>query len=415
MQPEQPDLTAVAPAYDLFSPQFKADPFPTLAAMRQDAPIYGHVARNGSTIWYITRYDDVLEVLRDNERFVKDVAHTLLPEELERKRPSTLTQRLINENMLFADPPDHTRLRALVNQAFTPRRVEENAPRVQAIADTLIDRVVAAKQMDLIADFALPLPTIVITDLLGIPAADRELVADWSQAIIAPGRHGLTFSARKRKVRAFVAYLQELFAERQRQPEDDLISALVNAEEAGERLNQAELSSMVALLLVTGHETTVNLIGNGVLALLRHPDQLARVKAGDEKGVETAVEELLRFDGPVETSTTRWVRRDVVYKGCLMRRGDVVRVVLAAANRDESQFPAADTLDVCRNSNRHLAFGHGIHYCLGAPLARLEGKIALQTLFGRLPNLRTAVPPAELSWRSGVLFRGLERLPLSWD
>ncbi|MBP6472222.1 MAG: cytochrome P450 [Chloroflexi bacterium] len=413
MQPEQPDLTAVAPEYDLFSPKFKANPFPTFATMRAEAPIYAHVARNGSTIWYITRYDDVIEVLKDNERFVKDVAHTLLPEELERKRPSTLSQRLINENMLFADPPDHTRLRALVNQAFTPRRVEENAPRVQAIADSLVDRVVAAKQMDLIADFALPLPTIVITDLLGIPAVDRELVADLSQAIIAPGRHGLTFSARKRKVRAFVAYLQELFAERQRRPQDDLISALVGAEEAGERLNSAELSSMVALLLVTGHETTVNLIGNGVLALLRHPEQVELVKG--EVGVETAVEELLRFDGPVETSTTRWVRRDVVYKGCQMRRGDVVRVVLASANRDESQFAQADKLDVCRANNRHLAFGHGIHYCLGAPLARLEGKIALQTLFGRLPNLRTAVPPAQLSWRSGVLFRGLERLPLAWD
>lgn len=413
MQPKQ--ATAVAPEYDLFSPHFKADPFATFAAMRQDAPIYAHVARNGSTIWYITRYEDVVDVLKDNERFVKDVRRTLLPEELVKKRPSTLSQRLINENMLFADPPDHTRLRALVNQAFTPRRVEQNAPRVQAIADALIDQVIAGKQMDLIADFALPLPTIVITDLLGIPEADRAEVQDWSQAIIAPGRHGLTFSARKRKVRAFVAYLQELFAERQRQPQDDLISALVCAEEGGERLSPAELSSMVALLLVTGHETTVNLIGNGLLALLAHPDQLALVKAGEEKGVETAVEELLRFDGPVETSTTRWVRRDVVYKGHQMHRGDVVRVVLASANRDESQFPAADKLDVCRGGSRHLAFGHGIHYCLGAPLARLEGKIALQTLFGRLPNVRLAVPAAELAWRSGVLFRGLERLPLLWD
>ncbi|MBK8987698.1 MAG: cytochrome P450 [Chloroflexi bacterium] len=382
--------------------------------MRRDAPIYAHVARDGSTIWYVTRYDDVLDVLKDNDLFVKDVRRTLLPQELAAKRPSNLSQRLINENMLFADPPDHTRLRALVNQAFTPRRVEQNAPRIQAIADGLVDRVIAAGRMDLIADFALPLPTIVITDLLGIPEPDREMVADWSQAIIAPGRHGLTFSARKRKVRAFVAYLQALFAERQRRPQDDLISALVVAEEAGERLSEAELSSMVALLLVTGHETTVNQIGNGVLALLRQHDQLALLKAGDERGVETAVEELLRFDGPVETATTRWVRRDVVYQGHQMHRGDVMRVVLASANRDENHFAAADNLDVCRGNNRHLAFGHGVHYCLGAPLARLEGKIALRTLFIRLPDLRLA-PDAELAWRSGVLFRGLERLPLVWE
>jgi cytochrome P450 PksS len=168
---------------------------------------------------------------------------------------------------------------------------------------------------------------------------------------------------------------------------------------------------MVALLLVTGHETTVNLIGNGVLALLRHPEQLALVKQGD--GVETAVEELLRFDGPVETSTTRWVRRDVVYKGFAMKRGDIVRVVLSSANRDACHFHNPDDLDVTRANNRHLAFGHGIHYCLGAPLARLEGKIGLKTLFGRFPDLRLAVPESELVWRSGVLFRGLERLPVT--
>jgi cytochrome P450 len=166
--------------------------------------------------------------------------------------------------------------------------------------------------------------------------------------------------------------------------------------------------------LVTGHETTVNLIGNGVLALLRHPAELARL-VGGEVGWETAVEELLRYDGPVETSTTRWVRRDVVYKGHAMRRGDVVRVVLASANRDEGQFVCPDTLDVGRVANRHLAFGHGIHYCLGAPLARLEGKIALPTLFRRLPNLRLVAPPEQLAWRSGVLFRGLVSLPLAWD
>lgn len=407
--------TTIDPAdlhYDLFSSQFKADPFPTFADLREQDPIYPHIAPDGSTIWYISRYDDVVDVLKDNESFVKNKRNTLLPEEIKPNQTPTFMYRLINENMLFSDPPDHTRLRGLVNQAFTPRRIEQMAPRIQAIADALLDKVADHGEMDLIADFALPLPTIIITDMLGIPEADRDEVQDWSQAIIAPGRHGLSYKDRRRKVRTFVEYLQDLFTERQRQPQDDLTTALVQAEEAGERLSVPELSSMVALLLVTGHETTVNLIGNGVLALLKHPDQLALVKQGE--GLETAVEELLRYDGPVETSTTRWVRRDVVYKGHEMKRGDVVRVVLASANRDGCQFHDADKLDVTRKQNKHLAFGHGIHYCLGAPLARVEGKIALQTLFGRFPDLRLAVEASDLEWRSGVLFRGLKRLPLMW-
>ncbi|MFO7681799.1 MAG: cytochrome P450 [Chloroflexota bacterium] len=417
MQPDDSLKTAVSPAYDLFSPHFKADPFPTFAALRRDDPIYPHIAPDGSTIWYISRYEDAVDALKDNEHFVKDRRNTLEQKERGQAHTSSFMQRLINENMLFSDPPDHTRLRALVNQAFTPRRVEQMAPRLQIIADNLLDRAAPHGEMDLIADFALPLPTILITELLGIPQADRDEVQDWSQAIIAPGRHGLTYSARKRKVRTFVQYLQELFAERRLNPQDDLTTALAaakvaGAEEGGERLTEAELSSMVALLLVTGHETTVNLIGNGALALLRHPAQLAWMKENGRW--ETAVEELLRYDGPVETSTTRWVRQDVDYKGHAMKRGDVVRVVLTAANRDGCQFHQPDDLDLSRTPNRHLAFGHGIHYCLGAPLARLEGVIALQTLFGRFPDLRLAVPEADLKWRSGVLFRGLERLPLIW-
>jgi cytochrome P450 len=415
MQTEK--LRAQDPQYDLFSRQFKANPFPTYADMRQHHPIYPHIAPGGSTIWYISQYDDVVEALKDNETFVKNKKNTLLPAEIGPHQTPPFMQRLINENMLFSDPPDHTRLRGLVNQAFTPRRIEQMTPRIQAIADDLLAQVADRGEMDLIADFALPLPTIIITNMLGIPDADRDEVQNWSQAIIAPGRHGLSYKDRRRKVRAFVDYLQDLFDERQQRPQDDLTTALVAAEiagteKSGERLSVPELSSMVALLLVTGHETTVNLISNGVLALLKHPEQLDLVKVGEEW--ETAVNELLRYDGPVETATTRWVRRDVVYKGHAMKRGDVVRVVLSSANRDSCPFHNPDELDVTRENNKHLAFGHGIHYCLGAPLARVEGKIALQTLFGRFPDLRLAMPEAELKWRSGVLFRGLERLPLTW-
>lgn len=377
--------------------------------MRQDDPIYAHRSPGGGTIWYITRFEDVTAVLKDTDHFVKDVRNTL-PPDAQKPRKSSLN-RLINENMLFADPPDHTRLRALVNQAFTPRRVEQLAERVQHITDELLAAIAPAAEADLIASFALPMPVRIIAELLGIPPADQVQVADWSQAIISPGSRNLNYSARKRKVRAFVAYLQEMFALRQQKPQDDLISALVQAEEAGERLNEAELSSMVALLLVTGHETTVNLLGNGALALLNHPDQLTILRERPELW-ETAVEELLRFDGPVETSTTRWVREDFEFMGQQMRRGDVVRVVLASANRDASQFAHPDVLDVTCPDNRHLAFGMGIHYCLGAPLARLEGKIGLKTLFNTFPNLCLAMPADQLAWRSGVLFRGLKQLPV---
>lgn len=397
--------------FDLFSRKFKKNPFPTFARMRGEAPIYANVAPSGVVTWYITAYEDVLDVLKDNERFVKDVQQTVPPAERPSQRRPSIHQR-INQNMLFSDPPDHTRLRALVNQAFTPRRVDQMKPRIQQISDQLLDQVNAGF-MDVIAEYALPLPVIVICEMLGIPAADQADVADWSQAIISPGSRGLNYRARKKKVRRFVDYLRQMFVDRQQQPQDDLVTALVQAEMAGDKMNEAELSSMVALLLVTGHETTVNLIGNGTLALLQNRDQLALLQV-NEAMWETAVEELLRYDGPVETSTTRWVRADMTYKGRPMQRGDVVRVVLASANRDGCHFTEPDNLDVTRSENKHLAFGHGIHYCLGAPLARLEGHIALQTLFSRFPGLQLAQPAETLQWRSGVLFRGLETLPVAW-
>ncbi len=394
-------------AYDLFSRDFKACPHATFATMRRDDPIYGHRDRNGQTMWYVTRYEDVVAIMRD-PRFIKDVSRV---NPNHGKRTPTLT-KAINQNMLFSDPPDHTRLRSLVNQAFTPRRVEQMGPAIQATCNQLIDQFITEGTTDLIASYALPLAVIVISDLLGVPESDREHVAEWSQSIISPGGRGLKSSERKRQMRRFVDYLDAMFTSRQKQPQDDLVSALVQAEEAGERLNAQELSSMVALLLVTGHETTVNLIGNGVLALLQHPDQLAKLRDNRDLA-ESAVEELLRFDGPVETSTTRWVGENLEYGGYQMRKGDIMRVVITSANRDETVFDDPDTLDLTREANRHLQFGMGIHYCLGAPLARLEGRIGIMTLLDRLPQL-ALVDSAELSFRPGVLFRGLHTLPVTW-
>lgn len=309
--------------FDLFSSRFKADPFPTFDAMRREAPVYAHLAPDGRTIWYVTRYDDVAAVLKDDRHFCKDVRHS----RDEAAGPGAGRRGAadpINTNMLFSDPPEHTRLRALVNQVFTPRRVAAMAGSIQATADELLDRAAAAGEMDLIGAYALPVPVIAICDLLGVPPADRDDVAGWSQAIISPGSRGLNYSARKQRVRAFVHYLRGLFAERRAAPRDDLITALVHAEEAGDRLIEDELFSMVALLLVTGHETTVNLIGNGALALLRHPAAVTELREQPELW-PAAVEELLRFDGPVETSTSRWVREDVEFGGHTFHRGDLVR------------------------------------------------------------------------------------------
>ena len=404
---------------DLFSPAFKADPFPTYAALRAAHPVYPHATRgraardhsapDGRTIWYVTRYDDVAAGLKDEEAFCKNPGNVDLTGP---RRPVRSAQNF-NDNMLFSDPPDHTRLRALVGQAFTPRRVAGMGERIREMAENLLDRMAAAGAADLIAAYARPLPVVVISDLLGIPAADRETVSDWSQAIISPGSRGLNYSARKHKIRAFVHYLRDLFVRRLADPRDDLISDLVRAEDAGDRLNEAELFSMVALLLITGHETTVNLIGNGALALLRHPEQRERLRVNPGLW-PSAVEELLRYDGPVETSTTRWVRRDTSFRGHAMRAGDVMRPVITSANRDPAHFIRPDELDIGRADNRHLAFGLGAHYCLGASLARLEGSIALGSLLERLPDIRLAIPAGQLAWRSGVLFRGLHRLPVAW-
>ena len=400
--------------FDLFSPEFKLDPFPTFARMRRDAPVYGHEAPNGTTIWYITRYDDVLAVLRDETNFCKDPRNTGIPTVSGSASRKTPMHRLINENMLFSDPPDHTRLRSLVSQAFTPQRIEQQSSFISDVTNDLIDRLQFAQEVDLINSFALPMPVFVISRLLGIPDEDRDDVALWSQAIISPGSRNLNYSARKQRVQAFIRYLNQIFAQRTAEPQDDLISALIHAEEAGDRLSDFELSSMVALLLVTGHETTVNLIGNGALSLLQHPDQLALLQENPDLW-NSAVEELLRYAGPVETSTSRWACQDIQFGGKLIRRGDLVRVVLASANHDPAQFSAPEELRVNRTDNRHLAFGYGAHYCLGAPLARLEARIALRTLFERLDGLRLSSPGDELAWRAGVLFRGLERLPIQWD
>ncbi|HEU4848503.1 MAG TPA: cytochrome P450 [Rubrobacteraceae bacterium] len=401
------------PRVDLFDPSFKADPYPTYAKLRSSAPVYRAALPDGRGVWLITRYDDVLAVLKD-QRFVKDWRGALTPEQLAQVPPIPEVMKPLSQNMLDTDPPDHERLRALVSKAFTPRLIERLRPRVQAISDGLLDAVQDRGEMDLIDDYAFPLPITVIAELLGVPAEDRNNFREWSDAAVS-GNASQEYMEQILipHMQAFTDYLRALFEEKRSNPKDDLVSALVRAEEAGDRLSEDELLGMVFLLLVAGHETTVNLIGNGVLALLQHPDQLRKLKE-DPSLIKPAVEELLRYDGPVETSTERFAREDVEIGGQVIPRGEMVLVVLAAADHDPERFPDPDELDITRTDNRHLAFGKGIHHCLGAPLARMEGQIAISTLLRRMPNLRLKGSPESLSWRPGMILRGLRGLPVEF-
>ena len=401
------------PRVDLLDPVFKANPYPTYARLRSTAPVHRAELPDGRGVWLITRYDDVLAVLKD-ERFVKDWRKVLTPEQLAQIPPIPPVMEPLSRNMLDTDPPDHERLRALVSRAFTPRLVERMRPRVQAIADGLLNAVQERGEMDLIDDYAFPLPITVIAELLGVPAEDRNSFREWSDAAVS-GNATQEYLEQILipHMTAFTDYLRALFEEKRKNPEDDLVSALVRAEEAGDKLSEHELLGMVFLLLVAGHETTVNLIGNGVLALLQHPDQLRQLKE-EPSLIKPAVEELLRYDGPVETSTERFAREDVDMGGMVIPKGEMVLVVLAAADHDPERFADPDELDITRADNRHLAFGKGIHHCLGAPLARMEGQIAISTLLRRMPDLRLKGSLDSLSWRPGLILRGLRGLPVEF-
>ena len=396
--------------YDLYSADFKVDPYPIFAAMRRDDPLLHQVGMDGETyLWFATRYADVERVLTSDGPFARDFrAHGR-----EFPIPDPAIDDLVNNHMLNKDGADHRRLRGLVTQAFTPRRVRDMRPRVQAIADELLDSVEAWGAMDLVADYAFHLPTIVILEMMGIPPDDRDKFRAWSNAVIMPAMTPDSFETFMHEMGAFLAYLRSLFAERRVAPAGDLVSALIHAEEAGDRLSEGELFGMVMLLIVAGHETTVNLIGNAMVALWHHPDQLARLRA-DPGLMPVAVEEFLRYDGSVERAFTRFITYDSVIGGQALAAGEMIVPILAAANHDPAVFADPDRLDITRSPNPHLGFGKGAHYCLGAPLARLEAEVALNTLLRRLPELRPAVPLESLTRRLSPTFRSLEKLPVRW-
>ena len=400
-------MTSSEVLFDPFLPEFNADPYPFYHRLREADPVH----HSPLGFWVLTRYDDCVMVLRD-PRFGRAGFEGLL----ESVYGNTVERGRLPTSMLFRDPPDHTRLRGLVSRAFTPRVVEGLRPRIQQIVDGLLDRVQGAGRMEVISDLAYPLPVTVISEMLGVPEGDRERIKQWSadiarslDAIGLPTDPEIVDRGRTGR-HAIGDYFRSLIPERKKRPRGDLLSLLIEAEEQGDKLSEGELLATCVLLYIAGHETTVNLIGNGLLALLRHPKELERLRDAPSL-IQSAVEELLRYDGPVQR-TARITNADVELAEHKIPKGSMVVPVIGAANRDPAHFPDPDRLDVSRPDNRHIAFGFGIHFCLGAPLARLEGQITLGTLLHRLPRLALSTERPE--WRESQVLRGLKALPVSF-
>ena len=388
--------------FDPLSPEFRLNPYPTYDLLRQHVPIFFW---DRWQFYFLSRYDDCTTLLRDNR-----LGHGELSEEWTSESQKDLA-RLQKDWVLFKNPPDHTRLRSLVFKAFTPRMVEQLRATIQAITDRLLDQVQHKGELDLIADLAYPLPVTVIAEMLGIPRDDQEQFQEWSNALARSldlTDVAAVYDTASQAAAAFTNYLAQLADERRHHPQNDLLSALVAVEEEGERLTANELYATSSFLFVAGHETTINLIGNGMLALLRHPDQFKLLKKNSGL-VKTAVEEFLRYDSPVQM-TSRLVLEDMQYKDHTFSRGTQVSFLLGAANHDPERFVLPGQLDITRQKNQHLSFGGGIHYCLGAPLARLEGEIAFTTLLRRMPTVRLATETPE--YNDNYLLRGLKSLPL---
>lgn len=412
MDPVLRDPGSSEPATELFDALARetlSDPYPIYARLREG----GRVQRSPVGTWWILGYDEAVTILRDHDRFSVEHRARLEGAESGERLGPTPQERGMENVMLFRDPPDHTRLRGLVSKAFTPRVVESMRARIHAIVEDLIDAIEPGGRMDVIADFAYPLPVTVIAEMLGIPHEDRDSFKQWS-AQIAPILDPIIGDEILFKVAeaglALSAYFDELVRERRAHPRKDLVSELIRAEDEGERLSEEELRATLILLLVAGHETTMNLIGNGLLALLGHPEQAARLRT-DPSLARTAVEELLRYDGPVHL-TARSAREDVEVGGQTIAEGELAVCFLGAANRDPAQFEDPDRLDITRDPNRHLAFSAGAHFCVGATLARVEGRIAFETLLRRLPGLRLAGDDPE--YRETITLRGLKALTVTF-
>ncbi|MGW1891436.1 cytochrome P450 family protein [Streptomyces sp. NPDC002004] len=385
--------------------EFTRDPYPVYAGLRARGPVHRVRMPEGPDAWLVVGYEQGRAALADPR----------LSKEWRRASPDLGVQPVTpGVSMLSSDTPVHTRLRKLVAREFTVRRVEGLAPRVQRMTDELLDAMLAAedRRADLVEALSFPLPMSVICDLLGVPFLDRERFRAWSNVAVSATDE----AARTAAAKEMGAYLPRLLDEKRAHPGDDLMSALIHtADEDGDRLTGDELLGMSWLLLVAGHETTVNLISNGVLALLTHPEQMAALRADFDGLIDKAVEEMLRYDGPVETPTYRFTTEPLDIGGTTIPGGgELVLIAMADADRDPARFDEPARFDIRRDARGHVAFGHGIHHCLGAPLARLEARIAIRSLLDRFPGLSLDISPAAITWRTGMLIRGPERLPVRW-
>lgn len=408
-------MTAPPDPPELFDRTFVDDPYPAYAWLRAHSPVHRTRLPNGVDAYLVTRYEDVKAVLAD-PRLSKNAATSFPGWKPGRTGIPGEHRSGIAAHLLNLDPPDHTRLRRLVAKAFTPRRVADFEPSVRRIADELLAACAATARagdgtVDLIRGYACPLPVAVILEMLGVPEEDRAIFHEWAFGVVdrSGPRGGVG-----RSVKRVRGYLREIIHKKRLNPGDDLLTALVRASDHGEHLSEDEAAAMAFILLFAGFETTINLIGNGALALLTHPEQRARLRA-EPSLLENAVEELLRYDGPVEFATWRFTTEPITVGGARIPAGEPVLAVLAAADRDPDRFPAPDELDLGRAATGHLALGHGIHFCIGAPLARLEGRIGFERLLDRFPDLALAEPADSLRRHSGLIMRGLTRLPVRLD
>ncbi|RRO16064.1 cytochrome P450 [Saccharopolyspora rhizosphaerae] len=397
-----------------FDSAFAQDLHARYAQLREAGPVHRLISDSGLPVWVLTRYSDARAMLTD-PRLSKD-AQAIFRLILDRfasesERQDSEDGRFagagFDMHMLNMDPPDHTRLRKLVVQAFTARRIEALRPRIEQISDELLTAMAGEAEVDFLDAFAFPLPIRVICELLGIDESRRDDFRHWTNQLL----DDIDGEASAQAAREMAQYLTELLAAKRQHPADDLLTALIEVSEDEDRLSETELISMVFLLLVAGHETTVNLIGNGVLALLTHPDQFAALRANPEL-VDGAVEEMLRFDGPLMHATFRFTTEPITVGDTVIPAGEFVWAGLAAANRDPEKFPEPEAFDITRDSHGHLAFGHGVHFCLGAPLARREAQIALRGLLAHFPDLQLATAPENLSRRNSSLIHGLQALPV---
>ena len=396
---------------NLASAQFKEDAYEIYKESRKKQPILFVNQVEIGKEWLITRYEDALPLLKDN-RLKKDWTN-VFSQDTKNMYLSVDNSDHLTTHMLNSDPPNHSRLRSLVQKAFTPKMIAQLDGRIQRIADDLISNIERKGTLNLVDDYSFPLPIIVISEMLGIPKEDQAKFRIWSHAVIASPETPEEIKETEKQLSEFITYLQYLVDIKRKEPKEDLVSALILAESEGHKLSARELYSMIMLLIVAGHETTVNLITNTVLALLENPNQLQLLK-DNPKLIDSAIEEGLRYYSPVEVTTARWAAEPFQIHDRTIEKGDMVVIALASANRDETVFENPEIFDITRENNRHIAFGHGSHFCLGAPLARLEAKIAITTLFNRMPELQIKGNREEIKWQGNYLMRSLEELPLTF-